>query len=316
MVERYNLKVSSATVRNEMAALEDAGLISQPHTSAGRVPTDAGYRLFVDSFPEEGGRLPARDARLVELFFGEPRWELEDALRQTASLLSSLTHHAAVVFAPALQKSVVRHVDLVSLSESRAMVVVVTDTGRVENHIITMPEASGDPQFDETSQMLNRILKDVPLDSASATIRDNAERFPLELKEVASDVATALEQSLSEREGHGVFLEGASNIVDEQKFSDLGTVREVISALEHRRLLLEVVADALNVGRVSVRIGSENPLTQMRNCTVITAPYGAAGEPLGSLGIVGPTRMDYRRTIAAVHEVSSNLGRMLEELGI
>ncbi|MGH2756128.1 MAG: heat-inducible transcriptional repressor HrcA, partial [Actinomycetota bacterium] len=112
------------------------------------------------------------------------------------------------------------------------------------------------------------------------------------------------------------FLEGTSNIVDEQNFADLETVRRVIGALEHRRLLLEVLADALAVGSVSVRIGSENPVSEMQYCTVITAPYGAATSPLGSLGVVGPTRMDYRRTIAAVHEVSANLGRMLTDLGI
>lgn len=315
LVQRYRLKVSPATVRNEMAALEEAGLISQPHTSAGRVPTDAGYRLFVDALGGEA-RLSPRDARRVEHFFGEPRWELEDALRQTASLLSSLTDHAAVVFAPALDRSVVRHVELVELSDERAMLIVVTDTGRVENHIITVRSALGDAQLDEASQMLNRMLADVPLEKVASTLLDDIDRFPLELRDLAEGVARALAQGLAERASHDVFLEGASNIVDEQKFSSLEQVREVIGALEHRRLLLEVLADALGSPSVSVRIGSENPLTEMRSCAVITAAYGSSGDPIGSLGVVGPTRMDYRRTIAAVHEVSSSLGRMLEDLGI
>lgn len=314
LVERYRLKVSPATVRNEMAALEEAGLISQPHTSAGRVPTDTGYRLFVDTFGREA-RLSPRDALRVRDFFGEPRWELEDALRQTAALLSSLTDHAAVVFAPALDRSVIRHVDLVQLSEERAMLVVVTDTGRVENHIITLPSGPADAQLDETSQMLNRMLVDVPLEKSASSLAKNVERFPLELRELAEAVAAALRQGLAERQSRDFFLEGASNIVDEQKFSSLEQVREVISALEHRRLLLEVLADALGSRSVSVRIGSENPFAEMRSCAVVTASYGSSG-PIGSLGVVGPTRMDYRRTIAAVHEVSSNLGRMLEELGI
>src|SRR5688572_15914315 len=148
LVERYRLGVSPATVRNEMGALEEAGLIYQPHTSAGRVPTDAGYRHYVDRSGSEG-RLPAAAARQIQSFFGEPRWELEDALRQTATLLSTLTNHAAVVFAPALDRSTVRHVELVELSAGRAMVVVVTDTGRVENHVISM---AGDSQLDETAE--------------------------------------------------------------------------------------------------------------------------------------------------------------------
>jgi heat-inducible transcriptional repressor len=315
LVERYNLGVSSATVRNEMAALEDAGFISQPHTSAGRIPTDSGYRYFVDALGPDT-RLPAKQVHQIRSFFGEPRWELEDALRQTASLLSSITNHAAVVFAPALDRSLVRHVELVALSGGRAMVVLVTDTGRVENHIIALPPEPEDMQLDETTQMLNRMLADTPLEEAPAKIIEELERLPLELRLVASAVAVALAQGLHEVDGERVFLEGTSTIVDEHKFSDLETVRQVIGALEHRRLLLEVLEDALSLGSVSVRIGSENQVSEMQFCTVITAPYGGTSSPIGSLGVVGPTRMDYRRTIAAVHEVSANLGRMLTDLGI
>lgn len=314
LVERYNLGVSPATVRNEMGALEEEGFIYQPHTSAGRIPTDAGYRHYVDATPV-GSKLSARESHQITSFFGEPRFELEDALRQTAALLSGLTDHAAVVFAPALQRSMVRHVELVQLTGARAMLVVVTDTGRVENHIISMPDAR-DAQLDQTAQLLNRMLADVPLDSAAKAVIEGVERLPLELRDLASRVAAVLGAGIADRDAQRVFLEGTSNIVDEHKFTDLETVRQVIGALEHRRLLLEVLADALSMGSISVRIGSENALHEMQHCAVITAPYGSTENPLGSLGVVGPTRMDYRRTISAVHEVASNLGQMLSGLGI
>lgn len=315
LVERYNLGVSPATVRNEMAALEDAGYISQPHTSAGRIPTDAGYRHFVDRFGT-GGKLPAAEARQVETFFGEPRFELEDALRHTAGLLSHITDHAAIVFAPALDRSVVRHLELVGLSGRRAMVVVVTDTGRVENHVIGLPEGFEDEHLDRAAEALGRIVAGFPLEEAATRITTALRHIPVDLREVVAEVAKLLSRGLSEREEQGVFLEGASNIVDEHKFQDLETVRQVIGALEHRRLLLEVLADALTIGRVAVRIGSENTSQEMQNCAVIAAPYGSEDQQLGTLGIVGPTRMDYRRTIAAVNEVALNLGRMLGTLGI
>jgi heat-inducible transcriptional repressor len=315
LVEEYALGVSSATVRNEMMALEDAGLIYQPHTSAGRIPTDSGYRHYVDSAEGEA-RLSAPDARRIRHFFGEPRWELEDALRQTATLLSNLTDHAAVVFAPALDRSVVRHVELVRLAGGRAMLVLVTDTGRVENHIIAVPDPLDEVQLDQAAEMLNRMLSESPLEKAAEVVTAAVERMPLELREVTANVARVLAQGLSEREGSRVFLEGTSNIVDEHKFADLETVRQVIGALEHRRLLLEVVADALSGGPVSVRIGAENQVAGMQFCSVISAPYGSGDTALGSIGVVGPTRMDYRRTIAAVHEVSSSLGHMLSDLGI
>ena len=313
IVEQYALRVSAATVRNEMVALEDLGYIYQPHTSAGRVPTDAGYRFVVDLSAE--ARLGSAEARRVRALFGEPVWELEEALRHAASLLSDLTHHAAVVFAPALDRSTVRHVQLVALSAGRAMLVLVTDTGRVENHVVLVPPEMDDVHLQGTAEMLNRVLQGSPLETAPATLREALGRFPLEQREVVGSVAGTLADALLEGEPERIFLEGTSNIVDEEKFADLETVRQVIEALEHRRLLFELLAESLSSEKVSVRIGRENPIREMQLCSVITASYGGRGHPLGSLGVVGPTRMDYGRTIAAVREVAGSLGRMLTGIG-
>jgi heat-inducible transcriptional repressor len=315
IVERFGLGVSAATVRNDMAVLEDWGLIYQPHTSAGRVPTDLGYRFFVDS-TSEGAKLSAPESRRIARFFGEPRWELEDSLRQTASFLSNLTDHAALVFAPALGRSSVRHVELVGLSGGRAMIVLVTDTGRVENHIVGIPDGVDDVQLEHTAEMLNKAVEGVALETVSLEIRKAIEKMPLELREMATVVAATLEKEVSAGDNERVFLDGTSNIVDETKFADIETVRQVIGALEHRRLLFEVLADAVSTEMVSVRIGAENPIEEMQNCSVVFAPYGAEGVTIGSLGVVGPTRMDYKRTIAAVHEVASHLGNMLASLGL
>lgn len=315
LVDKFKLGVSPATVRNEMAALEDAGFIHQPHTSAGRIPTDAGYRYFVDSWVRDA-KLPERERLRVEEFFGEPRWELQDSLRRTAELLSHLTQHAAIVFAPALDRSVVRKVELVRLSGDRAMTILVTDTGRVENQVVLIPESIDDVQLDRATEMLNKIIVGTGLETVAARIRQTLDRFPLELREAVSAVAQGLEDELSERETEQVFLEGASHIVDEHQFPDLETVRRVIGALEHRRLLLEVLADALTTETLSVKIGSENLSQEMHFCSIITAPYGMADNALGSLAVVGPTRMDYRKSMAAVHEVAGALGRMLTDLGI
>jgi heat-inducible transcriptional repressor len=310
VAEGFARKVSPATVRNEMVALEDFGLIFQPHTSAGRIPTDAGYRYYVDEWAADP-KLPATESRRVRSFFVQPRWELEESLRRTASLLSGLTDHAAVVFAPSLDLSVVRHVELIGLGADRAMLVVVTNTGRVENHVVFIDELMDDVQLDQAAEMLNRLVAGVALERVPHAIDEHIERFPLELRPTVERVARTLEQEVSRDESDRVFLDGTSNIVDEHKFADLETVRQVIGALEHRRVLLELVADAIALDIVTVRIGTENPLQQMRNCTVITTAYGTEGEAVGSLGVVGPTRMDYSRTIAAVYEVAEHLGRML-----
>ena len=310
---RTRLGVSAATIRNDMAALEDAGYVYHPHTSAGRIPTDAGYRYFVDTWGAEG-RVPADMARRIQTFFGEPRWELEESLRQTASFLSKVTDHAAVVFAPALGPSNVRHVEVVTLGAQRAMLVLVTDTGLVENYVINVPDDMDESRTHLLATTLNQLISGSPLADAGRTVEGAVQRFPEELREVAGTIIKTLKIELGRREAERVFLEGTSTIVDEGKFADLETVRQVIGVLEHRRVLLEVLADGVGAGAVSVRIGTENLLTEMQACSVIAAPYGVDDQHLGSLGVVGPTRMDYGRTIAAVHEVARNLGRMLAEL--
>jgi heat-inducible transcriptional repressor len=315
VVERFNLRVSAATVRNEMALLEDGGFLYQPHTSAGRIPTDAGYRYCVNTWTQHP-RLSEAEAHTIRSFFSEPRFELEYALQKTASLLSNLTNHAALVFAEALDRNVVRHVELVRLAGDKAMVLLVTDTGRVANHLVLIPDALDDVQLEHTAEMLNRVVVGAALESAPEMMSRALERFPLELRDAVATVARALEEELTERATERVFLEGTSNMVDEGKFADLETVRQVIGALEHKRLLLEVLAHGLASDAVSVRIGTENILEEMQLCSIITAPYGAEGSVAGSLAVVGPTRMDYRRTVAAVHEVAASLGRMLHELGV
>lgn len=311
---RSRLGVSAATIRNDMAALEEGGYVYHPHTSAGRIPTDAGYRYFVDAWGSDG-RLSADVARRIDSFFGEPRWELEESLRQTAAFLSKVTDHAAVVFAPSLGPSTVRHVEVVPLGAARAMLVLVTDTGLVENYVLAVPDDVDDSQLQLVAETLNRLVVGSPLADAGKTVEASLQHFPAEFRELVGTVIKTLKIELGRREAERVFLEGTSTIVDEGKFADLETVRQVIGVLEHRRVLLEVLADGVGTAEsVSVRIGSENLLAEMQMCSVIAAPYGVDDHALGSLGIVGPTRMDYGRTIAAVHEVASNLGRMLAAL--
>lgn len=315
LVERFRLGVSPATVRNELSALEDAGFIYQPHTSAGRVPTDTGYRFFVDTY---GGdvSLPPADAARVQSFFDEPRLELEDALSRTAALLSNITRNAAVVFAPPLRRSIVRHVELIRLAGRRAMVVVVTDSGRVENHIVSLSDRVADVDLDAAARMLNNLCRGRRCSEVPGAIAGALDHFSEPVRALVATIGSVLADELVDEDAERVFLEGTSNIVDEHKFSDIEVVREVISALERRRLMLEVLAEALSSDRVSVRIGSENAVAGMQHCAVVTARYGIHGSPPGMLGIVGPTRMDYRRSIAAVHEVARSLGRLLSELGM
>lgn len=310
LVERFRLGISPATARHEMGLLEEAGFIYQPHTSAGRIPTDVGYRHFVD-LHAGGARLSPGDARTIQRFFVEPRWEFEDALRQTASLLSALTDHAAVVFAPAADRSIVKDLELVGLIPGRAMVVVVTDMGRVHNHVVLVDESLVQDQLDRAARVLKRLVVGVELEAAARIIDEALEGLAPDLRTLADKVAQGMAEESSRHEAERVFLEGTSTMVDEGKFPDLETVRQVVGALERRRVVLEVLAESLAERNVYVRIGAENQVQEMQACSVVAAPYGDDERTIGSLGVVGPTRMDYRRIMAAVGEIAGHLGRML-----
>ena len=186
----------------------------------------------------------------------------------------------------------------------------------VRRHPGLPPERIDEVQLGSASEMLNRFVIGVPLERAASTITGHLERFPLELRGTVSAVARVLDEEMSGGESERVFLEGTSHIVDEQKFTDLETVRQIIGALEHRRSVLVLLANAIASSEVLVRIGSENQAAEMRFCSVITAPYGSEGHVIGSLAVIGPTRMDYLRSMAAVNEVAGNLGRMLTGLEI
>jgi heat-inducible transcriptional repressor len=308
LVDRHSLGVSSATVRNDMAALEEEGYIAQPHTSAGRVPTDKGYRLFVDRLSEVKP-LSVAERRAIESFLGGAL-DLDDVLRRSVRLLAQLTRQVAVVQYPTLGKSAVRHIEVVLLTPARLMLVVITDTGRVDQRIVELGDVCTEESAGRLRSVLNSTMVGERLATATAKVAELPEQAPGDLRDLMTRVCSVLIESLVEHPEERLVLGGTANLT--RNVADFpGSLRQVLEALEEQVVVLKLLAVARDTGTVTVRIGEENEAQEMRSTSVVSVGYGSGSNRLGGMGVVGPTRMDYPGTIAAVRAVAHYVGDIL-----
>jgi heat-inducible transcriptional repressor len=315
LVEECSLGVSAATVRAEMAALEEAGYITQPYTSAGRIPTDLGYRYFVDSLQgTDATALSAEQRTALEgLLLGSA--DLEDLLWRATNALSRLTHFAALVAAPRLDRSRIRHIELVRLGPTSVLAVMIADTGRVMKCQLDLETAVADYDVQRAQHAVNEVAVDLRTDQAPEVISGLAAGAPPEVRGLIETVADAIRQGLSGAHPsfEQVFVGGTANIMAGH-FHRLEEVKQVYETLEEQMVVLKILREALAVGDPSVRIGAELPFAELAPCSIVAASYEATKDSVGSLGVLGPTRMDYPRTLAAVQAVASSLEKALAEL--
>ncbi len=301
------MNVSPATVRHEMAVLEHEGYLRQPHTSAGRVPTDKGYRLFVDQLAPPG-TLDRSQRQHVQDFFALAHGELEDMLDATSKLLSRLTDYAAVVVGPAHEAATVRSAQLVSLGPRHALLVVVLSNGSVEKRRLELAEDIDEERLAGASRHLAAHLLGHSL--AAGTGVPVGPAGDLATDTLLGAALVALSRQGSSDEIEHVFVGGASRMAS--AFDAVETVRSVLGILEQQYVVVTLLRGVLDRG-LSVSIGSEHGVASLAECAVVVAPYGVAGEDLGTVGVLGPTRMNYPQALAAVAIVSRRLGRHLSE---
>lgn len=315
LVERHNLGVSSATVRNDMAVLEAEGYIAQPHTSSGRIPTDKGYRQFVDHISEVKPLSNAERRAIME--FLESGVDLDDVLRRGVRLLAQLTRQVAMVQYPTVSASTVRHIEVVALNPARLLLVVITDTGRVEQRLVDLGNLITEEDLAALRAMLGKAMDGKRLAVASAAVAELPEHSPARLREVLIRVSTVLVETLVEHPEERLVLGGTANLT--RSASDFagngfpGSLRSVLEALEEQVIVLKLLAAAQEPGTVTVQIGEETKVEQMRGTAVVSTGYGMPGTVLGGMGVLGPTRMDYPGTIASVAAVARYIGEVLAE---
>jgi heat-inducible transcriptional repressor len=309
LVERHRLGVSPATVRNDMAALEEEGLIAQPHTSAGRIPTDKGYRLFVDRLTTVKP-MSAAERRAIASFL-EGAHDLDDVVQRSVRLLAQLTQQVAIVQYPTLAGSTVRHIELVALTPARLLVVLILSTGRVEQRLVELPEDLDEGALADLRSRVNRAAVGERIASAVTALGDLTDQVEHTARTpVAVVVASLIEAMSNHRSDERVVVGGTSNLA---RFGDgfETTIRPMLEALEEHVVLLRLLGEATSHA-VTVRIGHEGPIEELATTSVVASGYGPGEQAVGSLGIVGPTRMDYPGSMAAVLAVARYVSTILE----
>lgn len=310
LADRHSLGVSSATIRNDMSALEEDGYISAPHTSAGRIPTDKGYRLFVDKLNSiKPMSQPERKA--IQTFLDQAV-DLDDVMNRTVRLLSQLTKQVALVQYPSLGRSSVRHIELVSSGGTKLLLILIADTGRIEQRTVDVIHKVSDDFLHDLRTRLNVALDGQLFTDVPDRLIGLADHFAVEFKPAVNTmIATILDAVVSQNEER-VVVGGTSNLARVgEDFTT--TVGPVLEALEEHVVLLRLFGEAAAPDSLTVRIGHENPVEELQRASVVTVGYGSGDQALATMGILGPTRMDYAGSMGAVRAVAKYVGQILKD---
>lgn len=315
IVKRYSLDFSAATVRNVMSDLEDAGYLEQRHTSSGRIPTDAGYRYYVDHLMRVQ-KLTLQERAHIEQEMSQRLNDADEVMRQTSQLLALLSHHTGIVEMPDKGHALTRSIDLMPVGEKRAAMLISDSYGRVRTVIITLESPIGREGLQELSNFLNEHLRGVSVDTLASALQSRTRTMVDEHREIAGR-AMALLNMVPTDEPAQYFLEGASQIFEHPEFHDVDRAREVFTILEDGEVLTELLRNTLNASasdKASVVIGSESQRPGMEAISLVVAPYSVGDERVGMLGIIGPKRMAYSRLTAVVGYTASTLSRFLTRI--
>jgi heat-inducible transcriptional repressor len=316
LVERYGLGVSSATVRNILAELESAGLLTHPHTSAGRVPTDAGYRFYVESLADVAA-LPAVEQLMIRHQFGQVEFASEHWFRLAATTLAGLTRAAGIATPAKPRAAHIRRVDLVAVNERMASLILVLREGSIKQAAVTLDEADTVDQatLNQVAALLNDRLLDQTATLAEGTLAALDETDTVQ--RLAGRVGERIVRILRDYDAAAVeevFSDGLLNVMEAPEFAQSDKLRQVFTALENRAYLGELVGSVAGSDRIRIVIGAENPVEEMHDVTLILAPYGRPGRALGVVGVLGPTRMSYPNAIGTVSFVSGLMNELVDHL--
>lgn len=309
--KKKELPLSSATIRNEMADLEEYGFIEKTHTSSGRVPSEKGYRYYVDHLlaPETPG---IEDMKKIHSIFAERIYEFENVVQKSAKILSELTSYTAILLGPAVKENKLKRLQIVPLTQETAVAIIVTDTGHVENRLFTMPENIAPNEIEKLVNILNEKLTGVPISDLRDTIfkeaadilKRNIHHYDFMLKTLTDTVG----HPTSEK----VFFGGKMNMLNQPEFHDIEKIRSLMDLIEQEHGIYELFRHIPN--GIHVKIGKENNNTVMEDCSLITATYSVGEEPVGSIAILGPTRMEYSRVISLLDFLSKDMSVALTKL--
>ncbi len=311
IVNKYHLPYSPATVRNEMAELEQGGYISHPHTSAGRIPSDLGYRYYVEHLMERSGGLSSVEQNTIQHQFYQLQMEFTEWLRLAASVTAHTAHNAALVSTPRVYDNRLKYVQLIAVQERAALLVIVTQDGSVKEQMLSLDDAVTQNELTQVTNRLNTLLSNLNRPKMEARIKD----WPDDLNKVIANRMVDTFKALDRYKDAQIYRDGLVNILNQPEFSDIGRVRQVVQVIETSQTITNIIPEVLSSdgNAVQVIIGGDNRFDDLRLLSVVLARYGIDGQMAGVVGIVGPTRMEYNRSISTVQYIANLLSGLVTE---
>lgn len=309
--KKYNLKVSPATIRNEMSDLEEMGLIEQPHTSAGRIPSNSGYRYYVDCLMEKQVLSEAEEYEIEEQLTQKIK-QIEDVIQVTSRLLSDFTKYTSLVDSPQICTKSIKHVQLIPFQSLQALAVIVTENGAVLHQIVPIQESITVEDLSKISTILNRKLSGQSFETLQKSVLDSIYHEMIRERQLIKVILEFLEETMMQEREQKIYLGGTLNILNQPEFKDVEKVRRLLGILDEEEVLKNILGcDDENVNGLSIKIGNENSIQGIDSCSVITATYAIDGTKLGTIGILGPTRMNYAKVVTVVDVMSKTLSKVL-----
>lgn len=310
IARKYDLGVSPATIRNEMADLEVLGYIEQLHTSSGRIPSSKGYRFYVDDLlrPEA---MTQNEITLIRNWYKAKVQRVEEVFQETAKIISRMTKNVSLVLAPQLSQAIFRSLQFLQLDASRVIAVIMTDAGFIENKIITMPAGSSFADFERMARTINDCLSGRRLENINAAVLRKIEEdiSDRSLFEAALEV---IHKALAEDKKSRIYLGGTTQLLNQPEFRDVEKVKNILLMLEEEQLLCDILYAQRGEG-LTVTIGQENKYSGIQDCSIISATYHFDGELIGTIAVLGPTRMEYARTMTLLDFMNANLAQVLKQ---
>lgn len=302
--KRDDVSYSPATIRNEMSDLEEMGYLEQPHTSAGRIPSHKGYRYYVDHLVREGN-LSSHELDVVKMFFAGKVQEMESVIQHVAGVLSGLTNYTSIVLGPEVFSSTLKHLQIIPINIHTAVAIMITNTGHVENKTVTIPEGMSFSDIEKVVNVLNDKLKNIPLIEFKSKLYSEVSSELAKVTAGYTEWLSMIEGVLQNDETNRIYVSGATNMLMQPEFKDVDKVKTILDLFEETRILLQVVAPSQS--GIQIKIGAENSVEAMNDCSLITASYSIGDQMLGTIGILGPTRMEYAKVIRLLDHISKNM---------
>ena len=309
IAKKYDLGVGSATIRNEMSDLEEMGLLEQPHTSSGRVPSSKGYRLYVDNLMHKS-KISSEEQYLIKKYVIDcAMFEVDKILKQASTLLSELTNLTCVVQTPSVNKSSIKSVQFIKIDEHTLLSVIVTNGGVIRNHKIRVNKMPDEDNLKNINRVISNRLESLTIEEINLEVINHLRDDLIGYTDLFNEVVPVLYETLKEEDSSEIFMEGTTNILNYPEYNDIDKAKEVLNMLYNKEYVVDLIAPDSGI---SIKIGDENFLPQAKNCSVISAQYQIGDGPIGTIGLIGPRRINYSKVIAIMAQVIKELNDTLQ----